>query len=115
MHWAERYRVCALPRTNFHCQEFSIFVVWRGDGRWEIQRGGEFGMYLDAEGVWSQRIGWNNEAATGEELLAHEREWDEWLAAHRFGLETALRLAEEAASKITVMGHTVAEALADGD
>jgi hypothetical protein len=114
MHWVELYRVCALPKDNFHCQVFSIFVVWRGDGQWEIQRGGEYGRCLDAQGVWSRRIGWNDEATTEEEMLAREREVEEWKARHRFDLETALRLAEEAAPKITVMGHTVEEARLDG-
>lgn len=113
MHWAELYRVCALPKDNMHCQVFSIFVVWRGDGEWEIQRGGEYGQRLNAEGVWSQRIGWNDEAESEDELLAREREVEEWKAQHRFDLETALKLAEAAAPHITVMGHTVEEALAD--
>lgn len=36
---------------------------------------------------------------------------DDWLAAHRFDLDTALKLAREAAPHVTVNGRTVADAL----
>ena len=36
---------------------------------------------------------------------------DDWLATHRFDLDTALNLAKEAAPKLTTNGFTVADAL----
>lgn len=45
------------------------------------------------------------------EMRPSERE-DEWLAAHRFDLDTALELAKATAPNVTVNGFTVEKALA---
>lgn len=81
--------------VNWHL--FSINVVYAGRGRWAIRR---HGRCLNAAGQWDY------------ESIPSERT-DEWLAAYRFDRETALRLAAEAAPKVTVNGWTVTGVLAD--
>jgi hypothetical protein len=75
---------------------------------WDIEvherGGGKWGVYnrtrcLGSDGEWS----W--------ESIPSERR-DEWLAEHRFDLDTALRLAKEQAPHVTVNGLTVEQARA---
>jgi hypothetical protein len=82
---ATRYAVSALPADHIDADVFTITVEYRsmGDG-WCVFR---FGRSLDAAGKW------------GYEYT-------------RFDLETALRLAEQMAPKLTVNGHSVADVLA---
>ena len=75
---------------------FEITVEYRGNRRWAILR---HGQCLGADGTWDY------------ELRPSERE-DEWIASHRFDLDTALRLAKEAAPGVTVNGLAAADALA---
>lgn len=93
---ATRYTVNLLPETDPHGHVFEITVEYRGDGQWAILR---HGWCLSQSGEWDY------------ELRPSERE-DEWIAAHRFDLDTALRLAKEAAPSVTVNGLTAADALA---
>jgi hypothetical protein len=93
---ATRYDVCCLPEGNVNARHFTLRVEYRGRDRWTVTDGF---LCLGKDGEWSY------------ESIPSERE-DEWLAAHRFDEETALRLAKEAAPKVTVNGHTVADALA---
>ena len=93
---ATEYEVSILPEGDINRHVFAITVAYRGRGLWAVSR---HSQCLAADGTWS----W--------ESIPSERE-DEWLAAHRFPLEEALRLAKDAAPHITVNGYTVADALA---
>ncbi len=79
---ATRYSVTALPEGHVDARHFTITVEPRAGG-WCVFHLGET---LDADGGWS-------------------REYT------RFDLETALRLAEQEAPKLTVNGLTVADVL----
>lgn len=93
---ATRYTVNLLPETDINSHVFEITVEYRGNGRWAVLR---HGQCLDQYGVWEY------------ELRPSEREED-WIATHRFDLDTALRLAKEAAPGVMVNGLTAAGALA---
>ncbi|MEU6057959.1 hypothetical protein [Streptomyces sp. NPDC047097] len=91
---ATRYEVSILPAGDINYSVFVLAVEWRGGDRWAVVRHREC---LAADGNWS----W--------ESLPSERE-DEWLAKHRFDLDTALALAREHAPRIWVNGHTALDA-----
>ena len=93
---ATRYTVNLLPETDINAHVFEITVDYRGHGLWAVLR---HGWCLSTDGSWDY------------EVRPSERE-DEWIAEHRFDLDTALRLAEEAAPGVTVNGLTAADALA---
>lgn len=96
---ATEYVVNAIPEgvDEVNRSLFDIKVAWRGKGRWAVLRSTRC---LSVDGEWD----W--------EPLPSSRE-DDWLDTHRFDLETALRLAKEAAPKVTVNGWTVARVIAD--
>jgi hypothetical protein len=106
---ATRYEVCCLPEDHYIADSFTVTVEYRGAGRWAVTNRGR---YLDADGQWSYPYGWDREPVTAEEIDAYDRGEAEWKAAHRFDEETALRLADEAAPKVTVAGLTAAQVLA---
>jgi hypothetical protein len=68
----------------FNQSMLGLSVCWRGTNSWAICR---HSACLNAEGEWSY------------EFNPSDRE-DEWLAAHRFDLETALKLAQAEALRI---------------
>lgn len=90
---ATRYEVSLLPDTDINHLTYVIAVEDRGNGRWAVVR---HRQCMNANGEWS----W--------ESIPSERE-EEWLAEHRFDLDTALRLAKEAAPGVTVNGRTALE------
>ncbi|MFK0140670.1 hypothetical protein [Streptomyces murinus] len=91
-----RYTVNCLPEDGgLNSHVFEITVEYRGNGRWAVLR---HGRCLGSNGEWDY------------ELRPSERE-DEWLANHRFDLDTALKLAKQAAPNVTVNGFTVTDAL----
>ena len=93
------YHVSILPETDINRHVFTILVQYRGEGRWAVTR---HGSCLGTDGTWELGV----------------KEYDrgaEWLAAHRFDLEKALRLAREAAPKVTVNGCSAAEAYRQRD
>ena len=92
---ATRYLVSCLPEEQADRYLFALQVEYRGSDRWAVTRHGEC---LNRDGNWD----WEHRPS--------ERE-DEWLAEHRFDLDTALDLAKAAAPLITVNGFTVADAL----
>lgn len=92
---AVEYTVNCVPEDDLDSHVFEIRVQYRGNGRYAVIR---MGSCLGADGTWDQGI---KEYDRG----------DAWLDAHRFDLDTALRLAKEAAPLVTVNGHTVADAL----
>jgi hypothetical protein len=90
-----RYEVSCLPEDNINAHHFTILVEHRGGDRWAVKDG----FYcLGTDGDWEY------------ESIPSERT-DEWLATHRFDLDTALRLAKEAAPEMTANGWTVADVL----
>jgi hypothetical protein len=91
------YEVNCLPEDGLDSYVFALTVRYRGNGRWAVQRGEH--ACLGADGEWAQGV---KEYDRG----------DDWLAAHRFDHDTALRLAREHAPRVTVNGVTVTEALA---
>ena len=92
---ATRFEVSLLPEDDINYPFYAVAVEDRGAGRWAVVR---HRQCLGVDGEWS----W--------ESIPSERE-DEWLAAHRFDLDTALRLAREAAPGVTVNGITAVEVL----
>lgn len=92
-----RYEVSCLPETHIDAGHFTVTVEYRGRDRWAVLQRGRW--CLSTTGEW------------GYESIPSERT-DEWLAAHRFDLDTALRLAREQAPRMTVNGHTVTDVLA---
>lgn len=93
---ATEYTICALPEGDINHGSYAITVAYRGDGRWAVLH---HRWCLGTDGVWDF------------EMRPSERE-DEWLDAHRFDLDTALRLAAEAAPGVEVNGITAAEVAA---
>lgn len=78
---ATQYTVSCLPIDDPDDLTHAITVEYRGDSRWAVTRRGR--RCLGADGRWDY------------ESVPSERA-DEWLATHRFELDTALRLAREA-------------------
>ncbi|MFT9821218.1 hypothetical protein, partial [Lysinibacillus sp. NPDC056185] len=87
--------VNCLPEDGIDSHVFEITVEYRGHGRWAVKR---HSQCLGSDGTWEY------------EMRPSERE-DEWLDAHRFDLDTALKLARDQAPLVTVNGFTVDDAL----
>lgn len=94
---ATEYSVNCVPEDDINSHCFEVRVQYRGNDRYAVIRGGD--MCLGADGTWDFGV---KEYDRG----------DAWLDAHRFDLDTALKLAKEQAPLVTVNGHTVADALA---
>jgi hypothetical protein len=93
---AVEYEVSCLPDDDINRHLYAIRVQYRGNGRYAVIRLGD--LCLGADGTWDHGV---KEYDRG----------DDWLDAHRFDLETALRLAKEQAPLVTVNGRTVSDAL----
>ncbi|MEU5660116.1 hypothetical protein ABZ802_31535 [Streptomyces sp. NPDC047737] len=91
---ATEYEVSILPEDDINRPLFVITVQYRGEGRWAVTR---HGSCLGTDGQWEFGI---KEYDRG----------DAWLDAHRFDLDTALRLAREAAPHVICNGHTALDA-----
>jgi hypothetical protein len=91
-----RYEVSCLPPDDVNAHHFTVRVEWRGDDRWCVTDGHNC---LGKDGDWDY------------ERLPSNRT-DEWLATHRFDLDTALALAKDFAPKLTINGMTAADVLA---
>lgn len=91
-----RYEVSLLPEDDVNYPVYALGIEARGAGRWAVVR---HRMCLGVDGEWD----W--------EPIPSER-GDDWLAAHRFDLDTALRLAKQAAPGVTVNGISAAQVLA---
>lgn len=89
------YLVSCLPEGQEDRYLFALQVEYRGSSRWAVTR---HGKCLNRDGTWD----WESRPS--------ERE-DEWLAEHRFDLDTAMTLAKAAAPLVTVNGFTVADVL----
>lgn len=93
---ATEFTVCAVPEDDINHSVYAITVAYRGRGRWAVTR---HRWCLGADGEWDF------------EMRPSERE-DAWLDAHRFDLDTALRLAHEAAPAVEANGITAADVAA---
>lgn len=91
------YTVSCLPYDDINAESYSIRVDYAGHDRWAVRQRGS--RCLAADGKWE----W--------EPIPSEHD-DDWLAAHRFDLDTALRLAKEQALLVKVNGRTVEQVLA---
>lgn len=94
-----QYTFCSLPESNVNYTAYSVLVEYRGEGLWAVLRSR---WCLGVDGEWDYEPG------------PSSRE-DDWLETHRFDLETALRLAREAAPEVTVNGYTVVAQLEPDD
>lgn len=92
------YEVCALPEHYGAWHHFMLTVEYRGDDRWAVSR---HGTCYDRNG--------NQEY----ESLPTSRS-EAYLIRFRFPLDEALAIAARIAPTITINGHTVDEALANG-
>ena len=92
-----RFEVTCVPESVHPLDYvFSIHVEYRGHDLWAVLKRSRC---LSKSGEWEH------------EPQPSSRE-DDWLAEHRFDLDTAMELAREQAPKVTVNGHTVADVLA---
>lgn len=105
---ATTYTVTCLPDDPYDGDAWAITVQFMGAHRWGDPR--------PADQQWAVllRSHWN---------LSHEGKWDlrpssdsdgfdDWIVAHRFDLETALKVAAEQAPHVKVNGCTPVELLA---
>jgi hypothetical protein len=101
------YTVTCLPPDGLGAENWDIEVQYTGGFRWGKPTPPERHWAVRLRGHWclSDEGEWDRESIPGE------RE-DEWLADHRFTLETALNLAKQAAPHVTVNSQTPAEYLA---
>jgi hypothetical protein len=81
---ATQYLITCLPEDKDPGGYRGITVEYRGDDRYAVLH---HGHCLGTDGEWDY------------EMHTNERT-DEWLAAHRFDLDTALKLAKEQASLV---------------
>jgi len=87
------YWVSLLPEDDVNFKFYVLTVEYR-QGRWAVTNGDSC---LGMDGTWADGVKPYGRGA-------------EWLAAHRFDLDTALRLAQEAAPHVAVNGRTAADA-----
>ena len=109
---AVKYTVNCLPEDGIDSNLFGLSVEYRGEGRWGVFRHAH--VCLSDDGEWSYGYEWRggaNEPATDAEWDEYHAGREAWIASHRFDLDTALKLAKEAAPHVTVNGYTVADAL----
>ncbi len=113
---AVRYTVNAVPEDSSpDAHVFEITVERRRGGLWTAIR---HHRYLGRDGTWTHGPDWpvgnpgSREPVTDAECVGYHSAQEEWLADTRYDLETALKLAREAAPHVTVNGLTPAAALA---
>ena len=90
------YGVNVLPESYGEAYHWAIEVEYRGKGKWAVCH---FGECLGSDGEWDY------------EPRPSSRT-DEWTAAHRFDMETALALAREHAPMVSVNGLKPADIFA---
>ncbi|MFG3051835.1 hypothetical protein ACGFZP_12920 [Kitasatospora sp. NPDC048239] len=112
---ATRYTVNCMPEDSSpDAHVFEIAVEYRGRDLWAVTR---HHQSLGADGQWSWGPEWppgkpgSREPENDTEWDAYHAARDEWTANHRHDLDTALKLAQEAARHVTVNGLTVQAAL----
>ncbi|MEW1565741.1 hypothetical protein AB0454_22480 [Streptomyces sp. NPDC093509] len=100
-----RFVVSSVPEGHNARHAYTINVHYRGEGMYSVGHGL---AYADGDGAWSY------EPSRSGEDDEHDADGLTWIAAHRFELTTALRLARRLAPTLTVRGRSVADVLADG-
>lgn len=93
---ATKYLVSCIPEGTDGRSSFTLSVEYRGDDRWAVM---DHPHCLSADGAWDF------------EHIPSERT-DEWIANHRFDLDTALDLARKNAPLLHANGFTVSDVLA---
>jgi hypothetical protein len=93
---ATRYEVSVLPEGNVNRRYFVLHVEYRRDGQWVVCQPGDLKLCYGKDGSWEWESGVT----------------DEWIAKYRHDLDTAMRLAKEAAPLVEINGRTAAEVLA---
>jgi len=88
------YRVSLLSEGDVNFKFYVLTVEYRQEGQWAVTNGD---ACLGADGTWADGV------------KPYGRS-DEWISAHRFDLDTALRLAQAAAPHVAVNGRTAADA-----
>lgn len=96
-HSITEYEVSFLPEDHDAYIAFVVRVVYKGRGRWAVERGG---------------VNYNAEAVGSYQPLPSERE-ENWLDEHRFDLQNAFDVAEEVALRLKVNGYSVLDVLND--
>lgn len=94
---ATEYEISIFPLGHEARAYFAVTVEYRGPGSWAVC---DKGRCLDAEGNWDY------------ESSPSSRK-DDWLTEHRFDLNTALRLAQEAAPYLVCNRRSAIEVLAE--
>jgi hypothetical protein len=84
------YTVTLFPDDPMWSSVYELTVAHRDRGRWAVCR---MGQCLSIDGQWHVEPSPSNRD-------------DDWLASHRFDLDTALSMAREAAPNIRVNGRT---------
>lgn len=93
---AIKYLVSCIPEGADARSSLTLSVEYRGDDLWAVM---DYPHCLSADGTWDF------------EHTPSERT-DEWIATHRFDLDTALTLARQHAPLLHVNGFTVSDVLA---
>ncbi|MEV8548360.1 hypothetical protein AB0L04_00695 [Streptomyces glaucescens] len=94
------YVVSCLPEGHDDRWTFTVQVKYAGHDRWTVRHGIR---HYGTDGTWSCEPDWPEHGID---------ESAEWMAAHRFDHDTALRLARELAPTLSYRGRSVADALA---
>lgn len=104
---ATQYSIGCLPDDPLDGSSWDLHVEFTGAHRFGEPRPADQQWAVRMRGHWclSRDGKWDMESIPSERT-------DEWLAEHRFDLETALRLAKEHAPHVTVNGLTAAGLLA---
>lgn len=92
------FEFSVLPVDHPDRRHLTVTVSYRGKGGWAVTHCGE---------CWSTTGGWEYEA------MPSARE-EQWLAEHRFDLDTAKAIARELAPGLVVNGDTAADVLGMG-
>jgi hypothetical protein len=105
------FRVSALPDDFPDGDMWTLHLEVRHDGVWVVRHRSAF---LGLDGAWSYGFQWYRDGRAAEpetevEMDDHNAAEDAWQAAHRFDLDTAIKLATEAAQTVTVMGKTAVQ------
>lgn len=105
---ATAYTVTCLPDDPYDGSAWDIQVQFMGAHRFDEPRP------VDQQWAVVLRSHWNLNRAGKWDLRASVDDdgYDGWIAAHRFDLETALKMAAEQAPHVKVNGCTPAELLA---
>lgn len=91
--WPTKYTVTVMPDDEIAGIHFDLAVEYRGDGRWSVCW---LSSCLSRDGEWDY------------EPQPSSRT-DEWLDAHRFSKEEAIRRAKEVAPHVIVNGVKAAD------